>query len=107
MANFLHDIEQALNGEVVEGIVLGTRGPLWGRDEALTDRQVRSWDEVKAQLDYEYDAGYGCEDCHALWIWTPTRVLFICCYDGSTWVSGVPRNPTPGGNYTPGFYGGG
>jgi len=43
-----------------------------------------------------YDAGYGGEDCHPIYAWTDSRVIFVSCYDGSTQVESIPRNPMPG-----------
>lgn len=54
---------------------------------------ILSWQEARPHLDYQYDSGYGAVDCHAVYAWTPSRVLFISQYDGSTHVTSVPRHP--------------
>ena len=28
-------------------------------------------------------------------VWTDQRILFVGCYDGSHWITSMPRNPTP------------
>lgn len=48
-------------------------------------------------LDQEYDAGYGGTEIPPCYAWTHTHVCFISQYDGSTYWSGVPRNPTNDG----------
>jgi len=109
VSNFLHDIEEALGDEAVESIVIG--GTYWLNqedDERFIPEDKRgvllSWEEARPLLDYAYDDGYGGEDCHPIYLWTATRVLFIGCYDGSTWVTWVPRHPEAG---EPGTVGGG
>jgi hypothetical protein len=48
--------------------------------------------------------GYGGEEVVPFFIWTNHRVLFIGSYDGATWLTSVPRNPT---NVIPYTIGGG
>jgi hypothetical protein len=57
---------------------------------------VLTWEQARPMLDYSYDTGYGGADCHAVWVWTPTRVLFVVQYDGSTGLESVPRAPVAG-----------
>ena len=49
---------------------------------------------------WEISGGYGGEEVIPLYIWTNKRVLLIGCYDGSTWLDGVPRNPIKCEPYT-------
>lgn len=91
MSNFAQDIKRAANGEPIEGIVIGVRG--W-YDDNEPDTRVLSWDEAEPLLDYEYSTDYGAPECHAINAWTANRVLLVGQYDGSTWVTWVPRNPT-------------
>lgn len=58
-------------------------------------------DEAKPYLDYAYDSGFGGDDCNRVYAWTPTRVLFVHEYDGSTSIRSVPRNPSAAGDDTP------
>lgn len=117
MSNFLADIRGELADEPVDAVVIGDHGGGWrdapDRDGYLEPGEARyiapekrgvvlDWSEAEPLLDYEYDSGYGGADCHPVWIWTPTRVLFVSTYDGSTAVESVPRNPSPGGPYMPG-----
>lgn len=46
-----------------------------------------------AELDREFDDGYGGAEGCSFTIWTETRVYFPVVYDGSEWISSVPRNP--------------
>jgi hypothetical protein len=100
MANFLEDIKKVLGDETPDAVAIGKyRGGYSDRGESghpLAGESVM-WEQIEDDLDYEYDAGFEGEDCHPLchplYIWTPTRVLFIGCYDGKTWVEEVPRYP--------------
>lgn len=86
---FAEELEAFIGNEQVDGV------------ELLTDRKrndldptsILTWEEARPILDYEYYCGYGSRDCHSLYIWTPTRVIFIHEYDGATWPEAVPRNP--------------
>lgn len=44
-------------------------------------------------LNYNYYDGYGSQDCHNVYVYTATRVIYVHEYDGSTWLESVPRNP--------------
>lgn len=93
---FAEDIELAAGDEPIISISVGpTRRWTWADepDHALGAEPV-SWAEARPVLDYLFDAGYGGQDCHDIWAWTPTRVLFVHEYDGATCVASAPRNPT-------------
>ena len=86
---FAEELETFIGGEQVEGVRL-----ICGRKyNEVYPTGVLTWKEAQPILDYEYDSGYGSQDCHSLYIWTPTRVIYIHEYDGSTWPEAVPRNP--------------
>ncbi len=93
---FAEDIEEAAAGEPIDAVVIGTRGDHWLDEEPQEPQAVLSWNEARPRLNYEYDDGYGGADCHAIYAWTPSRVLFVHEYDGSTTVTSVPRNPEAG-----------
>ena len=100
MSNFIKDIEEAINGERVDGVSIG-EGP-FRMGQTPTGRIP--WEEFARVCDYDYDAGFGGEDCHPILVWTVNRVLFVACYDGATWVQSVPRHPC---DDVPEFVGGG
>jgi hypothetical protein len=58
-----------------------------------------SWDNVvgctlsDGELDVEFNADFGTVEGQAFMLWTKSRVYFPVVYDGSEWVSSVPRNP--------------
>ena len=58
-----------------------------------------TWDDViactltEAQLDAEFDKGFGCTEGDPFTLWTEAWVLFPRCYDGAEGVASVPRNP--------------
>jgi len=108
MANFLKDIMEALGTEEVEAVCIGTH---YTQGQTRTEPKFRKkynrlvpWEEAQKILDYKYDSGYGGEDCHPLYLWTASRVLFVACYDGATWIESVPRHPE---DCEPAYMGGG
>lgn len=97
MANFLNDLLEAAGTEKILALkLLGPRHPSYmeRHDQAapIVGKLV-SLSEAYPYLNYEYDDGYGGQDCHDIHAWTPTRVLSIHEYDGSTWFISVPRDP--------------
>lgn len=45
------------------------------------------------ELDRPFDKGFGHRSCAPFTVWTKNYVYFPTTYDGSEWVSSVPRNP--------------
>ena len=105
MANFAEHIRTTLcenddfnNVEAVK--ILSTMDSAYlGPDKRDTDT-LRSYIGQKITLDlalvllnYEYDAGFGGQDCHNIYIWTKDKVYFVHEYDGATWLEYVDRNP--------------
>lgn len=101
--NFWSDLLAAAGDEPIEAVVIGAEGGTeWDDDEERNrgvpaDRKfvVITADEAELWLSYNYDTGYGGADCHAVYVWTATKVIFVAEYDGSTRVTSLPRNPTP------------
>lgn len=101
MKTFADEIIEEAGGEPILGVVLsGGRGWLSEYREDTPNRtpvelayKLIDWPTAQPLLDYDYDRGYGSEDCHAVTAWTPSKVIFVGCYDGATWVTSVPRNP--------------
>lgn len=98
--NLLKSIIKAANGEPIEAVVIGNTG--WDDDYKSEDipnydkqpkYQILSLDEATPWLNYEYDNGFGAPGCNAIYAWTPTKVIFISQYDGSTDVEIIPRHP--------------
>ena len=52
-----------------------------------------SWEIAKPLLDYDFDNGYGAQECNDIYIWTKDYVFYIKEYDGSTCLDWIPRNP--------------
>lgn len=106
--NFRDKLLDKIGTETVEAIVVGD----WGQSYETTNwedndwldhpipNEIRGvpcqWSDVHQLLNYEWDDGFGGMSCHALWIWTPTRIIFISEYDGATNIESLPRNPQPG-----------
>ena len=93
---FAQDILRAAGDEEIIAILLAAhRGHWWGGkspDHSLGGEPV-TWAMAFPVLNYEYDDGYGTQDCHDFWAWTETRVFFVHEYDGSTSIAWAPRNP--------------
>ena len=95
MANLYDWIMEEAGSEVIEGIVIGDP-PFCADDIPKLDIQFNKllkWDDVKDLLHYKFDDSFGSEECHPITVWTTTKVMFIGYYDGSTWITTVPRNP--------------
>jgi len=60
-------------------------GETWGDIEAIT--------LTEAELDVEFDTGFGGAEGEPFTVWTKRRVYFPACYDGAEWVSSVSRYP--------------
>jgi hypothetical protein len=43
---------------------------------------------------WSFFGGYGSPEAYAIRVWTNRRVIWVTQYDGSTWLSSAPRNPT-------------
>lgn len=98
MANIIEWFERKAGDEPIIACVIGDYGWGWADSEenvAVKDvkGKVVSWDEAKKYLDYEFDNGYGGENCHAVFAWTENWMIFISQYDGSTRCNTIPRNP--------------
>jgi hypothetical protein len=108
MSNFWDDLMEVVGDESVEAVVIGDMG--WGDYNSegkppWRKATVLSTEDAKPMLDYEYSTEYGAPECQAVNVYTPTRVIFVSQYDGSTSVTWVMRNPTEGD--MPGMPGGG
>jgi hypothetical protein len=102
-------IEQERNGEEIIAIVFGKNHSWWDEDEEKSKLQipygkVLSYEEAEPFLNYEFDNGYGGEECHPIFAWTATRIFLIKCYDGATALEAIPRHPC---ECNPFFIGGG
>ena len=104
--NFLHDIIDALaanseNPAYVEAVIITM--PLAdylinsdGREVAgdkLVGKRL-TWEKAAEVLNYEYDTGFGAQDCHSVLVYTRHNIYYVHEYDGSTNIKYMPRNPT-------------
>lgn len=91
--NLVGWVETALQpGETIEGVVLGQIGWNYEPDPEWVGK-LMAWEQAKPIIDRPFYSGYGAPGCHAIYVWTNQRVLFISQYDGSTSLESVPRNP--------------
>ena len=112
--NAYNDLIDFLEGEEVEAIVIGKYGGLmppeegecthdyyWCEDDEevpLVPLNLRgkilTLEKVKQYMDgWSFSGDYGAITCYAVHVWTKSRVVFVVCYNGATWLSSVPRNP--------------
>jgi hypothetical protein len=67
-------------------------------EEAMKDRGELFTDLVSstlsdAEMDKEFDSGYGSANGEPFTAWSENTVYFPVCYDGQEWVGFVSRNP--------------
>ena len=70
----------------------------------LVSGVLMTYPEARPYLDFDFDAGYGSVKGPVIYAWTETTILFTVTYDGSEWISSIPRHP---GEYMPNYYGSG
>ena len=99
MHNFKQDVLEEAGKEPIEAVVIGDycgykdHYKTCPTDDRDAKGRILSWEEAAPVLDYACDTGFGGAECHAIYAWTATRVLFVAEYDGSTRMISVPRNP--------------
>jgi hypothetical protein len=99
MSKLTEWILKEAEGAEIQGVVIGKFG--WGDygTEEIPNYQEQprgkliSWEEAQKWLNYEFNSGYGAPKCNSVYVWTPTKVMFVVQYDGSTSLHSVPRNP--------------
>lgn len=90
-------LEAAADEEIIAIAVSPKRGYSYHDDKPDHNLGAEpvEWDKAFEVLNYDYSDGFGGQDCHDIWAWTETRVLFVHEYDGSTRIASAPRNPSP------------
>jgi hypothetical protein len=97
MANMKEDILYAIRDELDTAIIV-----VISHDDVIERNRKFPIDligkpvplkDVINYFDYEFDDGYGGQECHDFYIWTTKEVFYIHEYDGSTCIYSVPRNP--------------
>ena len=101
MLNFKCDILEEVGQDNIEAvIILAGAIDSWSDTPDPRDISVElcgiplTWDQAAPLLDYSYDAGFGCMDCHNILVYTSTYVIYVHEYDGSTELRSIPRNPS-------------
>lgn len=61
------------------------------RGETLADLEANTLTE--ADMNNEFDSGYGCTEGAPFTAWSAKTVYFPICYDGAEWVGSVSRHP--------------
>ncbi len=103
MMTFAKEIEMAAGDEEILSVVIGQNKDFLYvyDDEPHPARWISeefigvplSWDVARPLLNYNYDDGYGGQDCHNVYVYTPTEVIGVHEYDGATWLVGVSLTP--------------
>ena len=96
-SNMKEDISEDVKDELSTAIIMVTSDSNVSEQnrkfpKELINKPVMLKDVID-YFNYDFDSGYGGQDCHDFYIWTKSEVLFIWDYDGSTHISSVPRNP--------------
>lgn len=76
-------------------VVIGLENK-WANKGEIPDEKlntVLSWQDGKYLLNYTYHRGFGSVECHAVYVWTESAVIFVSQYDGATCLQYVLRNP--------------
>jgi len=103
MTTFAQDIEQAFDLTPHTVVIGDNPWFTWDDDDPKPPRWVDEvflhvplpWDEARPLLDYNYNDGFGGEDCHPVYVWSDTEVGAVHEYDGATWVNVLPLVPVP------------
>lgn len=98
-------LDSLMDGEHIEKIILSDPKDSYGMEEyhipASFTNVPLTLEEARPYLyGWQIAGGYGGEEVIPLYVWTNKRVLFIGSYDGSTWLAGIPRNPSDCKPYT-------
>lgn len=102
MTTFMDDILAKAGQETIEAIVIHSEdGKIDNYFTGTSDRDIPgelcnislTVEQALPLLNYTYDADYGLQDCHNVYVYTATRVIYVHEYDGATWLESVPRNP--------------
>lgn len=87
--NLKDELLKVAGDEPILAVVIGEKYAY--KNDTPTIGKVVSWDDAYPLLDFDWEMG---DDMAAVTTWTPTRVLFMCEYDGEISLSSVFRNPT-------------
>lgn len=93
------DLIAEIKDEECIGVVLGKMGWEDYNNEIVPNYikmpigKLIKLEEAKPFLDYEYNDGYGSPELPCIYAWTPTRIIAVFQYDGSTSFYSIPRNP--------------
>jgi hypothetical protein len=98
---FAEAIEAEAGQQIIGCVIRNSSGKIKDWDDEPDTRDipidkccvVLPWVEARALLDYEWDEGFGAQDCHDFYAWTESLVLCVHEYDGATYVQSFPRNP--------------
>lgn len=91
---FAEDIEAVAGDEPIEAVVIGEYR--WNDYRGIDSKKVCrpiTWAEARPLLDYDYDRGFGGVECHSIYAYTATAIIFVVQYDGATYVDKMPRFP--------------
>jgi hypothetical protein len=101
MANFKQDILAVIKEDPIQAVVISAFREGWGESKTRfipgnnLAGQIIQLPEALEALDYEYESGFGCQDCHSIYLYSADWVYYIHEYDGATGIVYLPRNPTP------------
>lgn len=71
----------------------GTSASRYREGKEIKFNTLQPWPRLAIWLEYNYDCGFGLEDCFPVIVWTNRSVMFMKEYDGSTDIRKLPLNP--------------
>jgi hypothetical protein len=100
MENFKQDIIEAVGEDKIIAVKIPPFGeyPQEETDQRFIpansiQNKLVDYETALTLLDYEYNSGYGTQDCHDITMWSHDYVYYIHEYDGSTSIEKLDRNP--------------
>ena len=98
MITFKQAILRAIEGDTILSVKITSNrayyeDPKFIPGDSLIGKLI-SLEEALVALDYKYNAGFGTQDCHDIYMWSADFVYYVQEYDGSTSIECVPRNPS-------------
>jgi hypothetical protein len=93
MTNWYKELKEINEKTPFELICVKTLESQHDYDESKCILRSGSLEDVREIIDYDFSSGFGSKNGFSFTAWTKDKVYFPVCYDGSEWISDVPRNP--------------
>ena len=94
---FADDLLAEAGAEQIVWVAIGDSGEDTSSRYALglaRNPKMLTWTDAEPLLNYDHNTGYELSDCHAVYAWTASRVLFVIASEGATEIGSAPSNAT-------------